>query len=138
LNPHIRFELGKLNHRGTARLTAATKVISSTNISGKMKLKENHQPEGSHGAFPGASQGRCYRSPVGLDRVLFRGTLRSISYVNGMEIFLSSKKVLLKISLITLNAYERALQMRTVCGQAGRPFIYMSPPGHRKKNWSRR
>jgi hypothetical protein len=32
----------------------------------------------------------------GFDRVLFRGTIRSISYLNGMEIFLSSHKILLK------------------------------------------
>jgi len=32
----------------------------------------------------------------GFDRVLFRGTLRSISYVEGMSIFLASQKVLLK------------------------------------------
>jgi hypothetical protein len=30
----------------------------------------------------------------GFDRMLFRGTLRSISYRNGMDIFLSSQRVL--------------------------------------------
>jgi hypothetical protein len=32
----------------------------------------------------------------GFDRMLFRGTLRSLSYVNGMEIFLSCQGVLYK------------------------------------------
>jgi hypothetical protein len=32
----------------------------------------------------------------GFDRVLFRGTLKSISYVSGLEIFLSSQHVLHK------------------------------------------
>ena len=33
---------------------------------------------------------------TGFDRVLFRGTLRSINYCSGFEIFLSSQQVLLK------------------------------------------
>ena len=32
----------------------------------------------------------------GFDRMIFRGTLRSISYVNGMDIFLSAHRILLK------------------------------------------
>ena len=48
------------------QIDAIMRDFKSSNISGKMKLKENHQPEGSHGAFPGASQGRCSRGLGGL------------------------------------------------------------------------
>jgi hypothetical protein len=33
---------------------------------------------------------------TGFDRMIFRGSLRSISYVNGLEIFLATQGVLLK------------------------------------------
>ena len=42
------------------------------------------------------NQGRITGVLSGFDRVLFRGTLRSFSYLNGMDIFLSSQHVLYK------------------------------------------
>jgi hypothetical protein len=63
----------------------------------------------------------------GFDRVLFRGTLRSINYGKGMEIFLSSMKVLFK----NFSRYAQGLSKELVANaegyalQAGRPFIYM-------------
>src|SRR5215471_11281838 len=64
----------------------------------------------------------------GFGRVLFRGTLRSISYVKGMEIFLSSMKVLFK----DFSKYAQVLSKKLVSNaedyatKAGRPFIYMN------------
>src|ERR1041385_4647012 len=40
--------------------------------------------------------GRITGTLSGFDRVLFRGTLRSIAHVNGLEVFLYSQHVLLK------------------------------------------
>src|SRR5215469_2623866 len=41
-------------------------------------------------------ESRIIGSIAGFDRVLFRGTLRSISHVNGLQIFLYSMRVLFK------------------------------------------
>src|SRR5262245_7998965 len=66
----------------------------------------------------------------GYDRVLFRGTLRSISYANGMGIFLSSQKVLFK----HFSAYAQRLTEELVehskqyAEQAQRPWIYLPSP----------
>ena len=46
--------------------------------------------------FLARRQGRIVGTISGFDRVLFRGTLRSISYVRGLEILLSSQQVLHK------------------------------------------
>jgi hypothetical protein len=75
----------------------------------------------------------------GFDRVLFRGTLRSISYVQGMEIFLSSQHVLLKdfgrfaerVSA-RLKAHAEALAHRH-----GRPFEYLAASSQSKEDRAR-
>ena len=41
-------------------------------------------------------QGRIIGVLSGFDRVLFRGTLRSICHLTGMDMFLSSQRVLYK------------------------------------------
>jgi hypothetical protein len=66
----------------------------------------------------------------GYDRVLFRGTLRSISYANGMGIFLSSQGVLFK----NFSAYAASLTDKLIehskqyAEQAQRPWIYLPSP----------
>jgi hypothetical protein len=64
---------------------------------------------------------------AGFDRMLFRGTLRSISYPKGAEIWLSSRHVLLK----DFASYAQALTERVkahataVAAEAGRPVEYL-------------
>jgi hypothetical protein len=63
----------------------------------------------------------------GFDRMLFRGTLRSITYVKGLEIFLYSQRVLMK----EFGSYVISLSQRLVehakqlASKAGRPYIYL-------------
>jgi len=63
----------------------------------------------------------------GFDRLLFRGTLRSISYVDGMDRFLASQRILYK----DFAAYAARLTARvrahaeTLAQQTGRPLEYL-------------
>jgi hypothetical protein len=63
----------------------------------------------------------------GFDRVLFRGTLRSISYVKGCEVFLYSHHVLMK----DFGSYVISLSQRLVehakelASRMGRPYVYL-------------
>jgi hypothetical protein len=72
-------------------------------------------------------KGRIAGSISGFDRMLMRGTLRSISNVEGMGRFLSSQRVLLK----DFGKYAKKLSDRLketvvdVCGQTNRPYIYL-------------
>ena len=67
---------------------------------------------------------------TGFDRILFRGTLRSISHLDGMNIFLSSKRVLLK----DFSKYVQELSgqvkqhLQQVADKAGRPMVYVKSP----------
>jgi hypothetical protein len=76
---------------------------------------------------------------TGFDRVLFRGTLRSINYCTGFEIFLSSQHVLLK----NFAAFARQLaQEISEHGQAfaterGRPYQYLNSPSAAKEQLAR-
>lgn len=71
----------------------------------------------------------------GYDRVLFRGSLRSISYSKGMEIFLSSQKVLFK----DFDRYAPGLSAKLkqhateYAKQAGRPYRYLESPQQSKE-----
>lgn len=64
----------------------------------------------------------------GFDRVLFRGTLRSISYVKGFEIFLSSQHVLLKdFSCFVQSLSEQVKEhAKSVAIKHKRPFQYVA------------
>lgn len=63
--------------------------------SGMMSLQKPHAEEAME-RFLKRHENRIVGSIAGFDRVLFRGTLRSISYLLGMEVFLSIQGVLLK------------------------------------------
>jgi len=71
----------------------------------------------------------------GYDRVLFRGTLRSISYVTGMEIFVSSQGVLFK----NYDSYAASLTAELIkhskqyAEQSQRPWIYLKSPKESKE-----
>jgi len=64
----------------------------------------------------------------GFDRVLFRGTLRSIAHVNGLQTFLYSHRVLMK----DFGNYAESLSQRIVehgkqlASESGRPYVYLS------------
>jgi hypothetical protein len=71
----------------------------------------------------------------GYDRILFRGTLRSISYVTGMEIFVSSQRVRFKdypayAGKLTAEVVEYAKQYAK---QKQRPYIHVNSPNKSKE-----
>jgi hypothetical protein len=63
----------------------------------------------------------------GFDRVLFRGTLKSISYVSGLEIFLSSQHVLHKNFGVYVEKLSARLKehAKAVAQKHARPYIYL-------------
>ena len=71
---------------------------------------------------------------AGFDRMLFRGTLRSISYVEGLDKFLSSQHVLYK----DFSSYAQRMSDRlkahaiSVAAEAGRPYEYVASAQMRK------
>ena len=71
--------------------------------------------------------GRVTGTLSGFDRVLFRGTLRSIAYVSGLEVLLYSQHVLFK----DFGAYAERLSQRVIeqakstAGKMGRPYQYL-------------
>jgi hypothetical protein len=75
----------------------------------------------------------------GFDRLLFRGTLRSICYVNGLDIFLSSHHVLYK----NFGAFVEKLSARlkthaqALAAQHGRPFEYLASAAESKEDRAR-
>ena len=75
----------------------------------------------------------------GFDRLLFRGTLRSISYRNGMDIFLSSQHVLYK----NFGPFAERLSGRlkehaqALAHRQGRPFRYLASPSLSKEDIAR-
>ena len=70
----------------------------------------------------------------GFDRVRFRGTIRWLSYLQGMGTWLSRSGMLLK----DFRSYAMGLTGRIkvttekVADAAGRPLVYLSSPGIRK------
>jgi hypothetical protein len=63
----------------------------------------------------------------GFDRLLFRGSLRSISYVDGLQIFLNAEHVLLKdfagyVERLTARLKTHAADLAE---RTGRPFLYL-------------
>ncbi len=84
-------------------------------------------------------RGRVAGVLSGFDRVLFRGTLRSISYRNGMDIFLSSQHVLYKdFGVFAERLSERLKQhARALADEQGRPFRYLASPSVSKEDIAR-
>lgn len=66
----------------------------------------------------------------GFDRILFRGTLRSISYVEGMEIFLNCHRVLLKDfgSFVEQRSELIKTHAESFARRHGRPYQYVISP----------
>jgi len=73
----------------------------------------------------------------GFDRMLFRGSLRSITYVKGLEIFLYSQHVLMKdfgsyVIRLSKRLVEHAKQLASAAGDL--MFICLRRK-LRKRNW---
>jgi hypothetical protein len=75
----------------------------------------------------------------GFDRVLFRGSLRSISYLSGMSQFLSTHGVLYKDFGRFAERLSTAVkqQGKQVAEQAGRPWVYVESPRVSKEDIAR-
>jgi hypothetical protein len=76
----------------------------------------------------------------GFDRVLFRGTLRSISHVKGLEIFLSSQHVLHENFGQFVQGLSSKIKMHAeeVGQKLGRPVLYLNSPDASKENVARK
>jgi hypothetical protein len=75
----------------------------------------------------------------GFDRVLFRGSLRSISYLSGMNKFLSSHGVLYKdfgrfAERLSTRLKDRGKELAE---KAGRPWLYLQSPSASKEEIAR-
>ena len=71
--------------------------------------------------------GRITGTLSGFDRMLFRGSLRSIAHVSGLEIFLYSHHVLMKnFSSYVLKLSERLVaHAKELAHKAGRQYVYL-------------
>lgn len=76
---------------------------------------------------------------TGFDRVLFRGTLRSISHCKGLEIFLSSQRVLLKNFGVFAQqlAHEISEHGEAFAVARERPYQYLNSPSAAKEQLAR-
>jgi len=76
---------------------------------------------------------------AGFDRMVFRGTLRSISYVDGMNKFLSSHHVLYKDFSSFAQRVSNRLKAHAiaVAAEAGRPYEYVASAQVRKDDRAR-
>jgi hypothetical protein len=76
---------------------------------------------------------------TGFDRVLFRATLRSISYCAGFEIFLSSQRVLLKDFGVYAQQLAREISehAQAFAAERGRPYQYLNSPSLAKEQLAR-
>jgi hypothetical protein len=76
---------------------------------------------------------------TGFDRMLFRGTLRSISYVDGLDKFLSSQRVLYKdfAAYVARLSDDVKTAAMTMASQANRPFEYVASAQIRKEDHAR-
>lgn len=64
----------------------------------------------------------------GFDRVLFRGTLRSIAHVNGLQVFLYSQRVLMKdFSSYVISLSQGLVEhAKELASKQERPYVYLS------------
>src|ERR1700682_5663266 len=71
---------------------------------------------------------RILGSISGFDRVLFRGTLRSISYAQGLDYFMGSERVGFKEFAGFVEKFSAGVKARAeqIAQRAGRPFLYVA------------
>ncbi len=72
----------------------------------------------------------------GFDRVLFRGTLRSISYCAGMDRFLGAQRVLYKDFAPFVDGLSDQLKVhaKMIAAHHNRPYIHLESPAQRKED----
>lgn len=82
---------------------------------------------------------RIVGTKTGFDRILFRGTARSISYCQGAEIFLSCQRVLYKdFAEFSQRITQEICQHAEVLAAAqGRPHEYLSSPAQSQEDRAR-
>ena len=104
-----------------------------------MRFPHTHDPERTDGAFRDTAPDRIVGILSGFDRLLFRGTLRSIAYVGGLDIFLSSQHVLYKdFATFALGVSDRLkAHAEAVATHAGRPFRYVVSSRQSKEDLAR-
>ena len=104
-----------------------------------MRFPHTHDPERTDGAFRDTAPGPHRGILSGFDRLLFRGTLRSIAYVGGLDIFLSSQHVLYKdFATFALGVSDRLkAHAEAVATHAGRPFRYVVSSRQSKEDLAR-
>jgi hypothetical protein len=75
----------------------------------------------------------------GFDRVLFRGTLRSIAHVKGLRVFLYSQRVLMKdFHTYVLRLSERVVEhAKQQADELGRPYVYLPSSKDSKEELAR-
>jgi hypothetical protein len=85
-------------------------------------------------------QDRVFGVLSGFDRLVFRGTFRSISYLKGLEIFLSKQRVLSKdFAGFAMKISDRLKQhAHQVAESSGRPYIHLDSPKISKEDVARR
>lgn len=85
-------------------------------------------------------EGRIEGIISGFDRIVFRGTLRSIGYSKGMEIWLASRGVLMKNFAPYVQELSQRLKehARDLAKRQGRPFIYLESSKQSKEDVARR
>ena len=71
---------------------------------------------------------RILGSISGFDRVLFRGVLRSISYVQGLDWFMGSQRVGFKDFQWFVEKFSAGIKKRAqqIAQRAGRPFQFVA------------
>src|SRR5262245_51336777 len=76
----------------------------------------------------------------GFDRLLFRGCLRSICHVGGMDRFLSSQRVLYKdfAAYVGRRSEQMKQHAETVAQRAGRPLRYLASAEESKEDLARK
>ena len=84
-------------------------------------------------------EGRILGVLSGFDRVLFRGTLRTLSYPEGLLKFLNSKDILLKdfARFAEQCTGQLIAHSRRIADEAGRPYMYLKSPSVRKEDLAR-
>lgn len=97
------------------------------------------QVEEDYGRFSTQYEDRISGTITGFDRILFRGTARSISYCEGAAVFLSGQRVLYKdfatfTQRITQEICDHAEVLAAV---QGRPYEYISSPAQSKEDRAR-
>ena len=105
-----------------------------------MVLSRNHRWRRRHGAFLERHQNRVVGVLSGFDRVLFQGTLRSLSYLNGLEAFLATFRVLYKDFGNFWEGLSNQLKAHAhaLAEKQGAPFNIWSRRPYRKRRWPRR